>query len=334
MRSTAGGGEDIAIGMIGLGRWGTWAASRLSTIGGRVVATCELTSSRPPRTDHSLGPGRVPMAILNDHRRLLDRRDVDAVVIAAPVPQRFPMLIQAIEAGKHVYLQTPLAETLDKALFAEQAMRRSRCVVQVGMPHRSAPPWRRARDVVRGGRLGQLEWIHISLCRIESPRIASACHQRLDIVRWMTGQSRCESVVASGELCPLDGSGAGEPIHAVFDFGTFETILDIGGMHAPDGPTVAFHGDAATLLCGQDFRLTSRTGPHAGVLSRWPDDDDGTAHLRDWLDCVRTGRTPSATVQAAIDVMTDVDAANAAAQAGRRMAWDEARGQVSETDTA
>jgi predicted dehydrogenase len=92
-----------------------------------------------------------------DYRELLDsHKDVDAVVIASPDHQHFPMLKAALAAKKDVYLEKPLSLSLEQSQEMIRAVRSSKQVVQIGMQRRSAPAIHRAKKLVAEGILGRV----------------------------------------------------------------------------------------------------------------------------------------------------------------------------------
>src|SRR5262245_33168596 len=91
-----------------------------------------------------------------DYRRVLDRKDVDAVHIATPDHWHCQILIDAIGAGKDVYVEKPLSNQVDRAVQALQAYRASNRVVQIGTQQRSGQHFQEAAEIVRSGELGKV----------------------------------------------------------------------------------------------------------------------------------------------------------------------------------
>lgn len=93
----------------------------------------------------------------DDYRRLLDDARLDAVVIATPDHWHETMARDALAAGKHVYLETPITHTPDEARALLAAHRDSRSVVQCGLAHRSAAHFQSAIEYLRSGDLGDVK---------------------------------------------------------------------------------------------------------------------------------------------------------------------------------
>ena len=91
-----------------------------------------------------------------DYRRILDREDVDAVLIATPDHWHCPMTIDACAAGKDVYIEKPLSNAIEPAWKAVQAARTHDRVVQMGVQQRQGPAFKEAAQIVQSGALGTI----------------------------------------------------------------------------------------------------------------------------------------------------------------------------------
>ncbi len=94
-----------------------------------------------------------------DFRKLLDRPDIDAVVVSTPDHWHALAAIFACQAGKDVYVEKPLATTIEEGRTIVSAARRHGRVVQVGIQQRSARHFQEAVDFVRSGRLGKIRMV-------------------------------------------------------------------------------------------------------------------------------------------------------------------------------
>lgn len=149
-----GANDSITLGIIGAGGRGRrLMQSFLKQPGAAFAAVCDVYQ---PHRDQGLKiAGRRARGCV-DHRELLDRRDIDAVVIATPDHWHYQHLADAIAAGKDVYVEKPMSWSLDQGRAMVELVRRSRQIVQVGMQRRSAPGVIAARDLVRSGVLGEV----------------------------------------------------------------------------------------------------------------------------------------------------------------------------------
>ncbi len=98
---------------------------------------------------------RKPL-VYKDYRKLLENKDIDAVIIATPDHWHCLMMVHASEAGKHVYLEKPMANTIAEVLIMEKAAKRYKNVVTVGQWQRSGKHWLDAAQFVQSGALGKV----------------------------------------------------------------------------------------------------------------------------------------------------------------------------------
>ena len=99
--------------------------------------------------------GKAPQGY-RDYRKILERKDIDAVIVATPDHWHALNTIHACQAGKDVYVEKPLATTIEEGRAMVQAARRYDRVVQVGTQQRSAGHFRDAVAFVRSGKLGKI----------------------------------------------------------------------------------------------------------------------------------------------------------------------------------
>lgn len=98
-------------------------------------------------------------ALYEDYRRLLDDSNIDFVIIATPDHWHCLPMVHACQAGKHVYVEKPLARTIGECLIMQRAARQYDCVVQVGQWQRSAAHWKSAIQYVKSGALGTIRLV-------------------------------------------------------------------------------------------------------------------------------------------------------------------------------
>lgn len=93
---------------------------------------------------------------------LLDRKDVDAVIISTADFQHALHCVDAVESGRDVYVEKPFAESLDDARKAVKAVEKSKKIVQVGSQRRSAPNYHEANDFIRSGKFGDISMVEMT----------------------------------------------------------------------------------------------------------------------------------------------------------------------------
>jgi predicted dehydrogenase len=97
-----------------------------------------------------------PVDRYEDFRRLLERKDIDAVVIGTPDHWHAIQTILACDAGKDVYVEKPLSQTIVEGRRMVEAARRNKRIVQVGLHRRSSAAYAKVAEVIRGGAIGKV----------------------------------------------------------------------------------------------------------------------------------------------------------------------------------
>ncbi len=97
----------------------------------------------------------------DDYRRLLESKDIDAVIIGTPDHWHCLAMTDAVSAGKHVYVEKPIANTIQECQIMQAATKRSGKIVQVGQWQRSGPHYASAIEYVRSGKLGKIRVVKV-----------------------------------------------------------------------------------------------------------------------------------------------------------------------------
>ncbi len=149
-----GANDRLQIGYIGTGNRGTQVHEAFLEHGDQVtVALCDL---REDYMDHNARISRATPKKYKEYRKLLEDKDVQAVVIGTPDHWHALQFIDACQAGKDVYVEKPLSLTVVEGRRMVEAAERARRVTQVGIQRRSARFLREAVDFVRSGALGTI----------------------------------------------------------------------------------------------------------------------------------------------------------------------------------
>ncbi len=152
--------DTIQVACLGTGGRSRHLMERLGKIPGvRIVGVCDVWGERRARARELAAAGAFEET---EFEKVLDRTDVDAVLIASPDHWHVPMTIAACQAGKDVYVEKPLTHSVSEGEAVIQAVRKHQRVVQVGTQQRSIPHLIEARELVRSGLLGRVHKIHMS----------------------------------------------------------------------------------------------------------------------------------------------------------------------------
>ena len=158
-----GANDRINIGLIGCGGRGRWVLQNMvkpANANTALVAMCDIWKKRrdtyPAEAKELYGIEPKPFA---DYRKLLEDPDIDAVIIATPDHQHCGMTVDAVQAGKHVYVEKPIAPNatdLPELLRCRDAVKASKRAVQMGSQGCSSPGAAAVREFIKEGKLGRL----------------------------------------------------------------------------------------------------------------------------------------------------------------------------------
>ncbi|MEX0593242.1 MAG: Gfo/Idh/MocA family oxidoreductase [Balneolaceae bacterium] len=142
------------IGAGGMGQGGMNQALRYD--GFRLVAACDLYDSRLRRCKERFGEH---VDTTKDYREILDREDVDAVLIATPDHWHDTIAIDALRSGKAVYCEKPVTQRVEEAHPVIEAARQSSMPMQVGSQRTSSILYAKARELYLNGAIGELNFV-------------------------------------------------------------------------------------------------------------------------------------------------------------------------------
>lgn len=159
-----GANDRINVGHVGVGNMGTTHLKDFKKMGQEwnavSAAVCDPYNARIERAKGIIlgtdGAAGGTLQTDKDYRKLLDNKDIDAVLIATPEHWHCQVAVHALEAGKHSYVQKPMARYIDEAFALYDTWKKSDRIVQVGSQGTSDPKYHAAREVVASGKLGPL----------------------------------------------------------------------------------------------------------------------------------------------------------------------------------
>ncbi|HUU28271.1 MAG TPA: Gfo/Idh/MocA family oxidoreductase [archaeon] len=161
----------LGVGFIGVGVRGTELLEASRKIYGiDIVAACDLYKGHLTR---ALELTESKLATTGKYEELLARQDIDAVVAAVPDHQHKRILLDSLQAGKHVYIEKPLTHKLEEGEEMVRAVEKSKKVVQVGSQTLSDGCVGKAADLIRSGKLGTITMVEGQMLRYSS---LSACY--------------------------------------------------------------------------------------------------------------------------------------------------------------
>ena len=362
-----GANERVRIAGLGTGGRCSYLLGLASKAGAEIVALCDVYEPRRLAAQEKLAP--AARADYVDYREVLDRKDVDAVIIGSPDHWHVAMTLDAIQSGKDVYVEKPVSHTIAEGERLEKAVGGSRQVVQVGYQQRSWEHFQAGREVVASGKLGKITLILASWYQdyLSRPRGASPVEtQKLDwkrflgsapeqpfdplrftewrwfwdfggghltdlyshygdVIQWYMGQDSPKTAQAMGGRNALPAFECPDTINAAYEYPGFNVVYDGSLVGSLEGGNIVFRGSNAMMKINRDgfavypervvpFEKTQYPEPVIAMRSL----GDGTVdHIKNFLDCVRSRKTPNADVRSAVAAARAAHLGNLAYRKGR-----------------
>jgi len=379
-----GANDRVHVGMIGVGGRGQELLKQVLEVpNAQLVAIADIyTRSRDEAKQ--LAPG---IQALDDHRRLLDMKDIDAVIVASPLHIHCRQFVDTLSAGKDLYSEKTMTWSIPEAEQCLAAAKKSDRVVQIGLQHESSGSLADARKWIKGGIVGKItqveswmsrntpygkgQWVRKvpSDCTAQNVNWKAFLNGRPDrefdpfkFINWrlyweFSGGNVTENMVhqIAWIMTALD---LPEPSAAFMSGGVFsvkdgrevpDTI--VATLEYPTGTVVTWqstfsngHYGLGERLLGSDGTIEHISGATDMVTGRsaegiryYPEKinrQDGTAltgetpnqnHMANWIDCVRSRKTPNAGVEIGYRSAIAAHMANLSYRRRQRITLEEAR---------
>jgi predicted dehydrogenase len=341
----------------------------------QVVAVCEVDGTRREdskrRVEEHYGKQNAAnfkgCAAESDFRRLLARQDIDAVVIATPDHWHALIGIAAANAGKDIYCEKPLTQSIKEASALVEAVRRNDRVFQTGSMQRSSKEFHKACELVRNGRLGKLEKIEVAVGGPPVPCDLPGEEQPegLDWNMWLgpAPERPYNSILSPRGVHDhfphwrnyqeYGGGGITDWGAHHFDIAQWALGMDDSGpvevippenldakvgvkfLYANGVPMFHTNGNGVTFF-GEKGKIYVNRGKFEATpveLGEAPVAESGTRlyqstdHLGDWLQCIGTRKKPICDVEIGARTVTVCHLANIAYLRDARLKWDPAKEQ-------
>lgn len=155
--------SDLSFGFIGIGIRGMYLLEEFQKIPGvRPVIAADVYDGHLIRAKE-VTDGKIETT--RDYRSVLDRKELDAVVIATPDHWHKQMALEALSAGKHIYIEKPMAWSIDQNIEVARAVDQSKKVLTVGSEAKSSTLTAKAREIVKSGVLGKVNMVRMANTR-------------------------------------------------------------------------------------------------------------------------------------------------------------------------
>ncbi len=372
--------ETVRLGVIGAGGRGTLVMTIFQKDPGlRVGAVCDVYEPNLERAISTVSKAGTAPKAYRDYRQLLGDKEIDAVLIATPEHWHHRMVLDALAAGKDVYVEKPLCQTPGQGMELVEAEKRSRQVIQVGMQRRSYDLYQEGRKVVASGALGNVRmvrswWLNNYLGGTPSTKLdgkldweqwqGPAPKRAFDPDRfrhWRNYADYAGGIIADQGAHVFDGihmlmgagapvavtAAAGKPHRERFDtpesvVATAEYAEDFIASFTINYAAMKYRtrndqmnhldGDKARMDIGrEEFNVYAQGAEEKPALAGKSERGFGYAtdlHVRNFLECVRTRRRPTAPIALGFQSALVVQLANLSLRQGRRVRWNTAAGRV------
>jgi predicted dehydrogenase len=341
----------------------------------------------------------IKACVNNDE--LYNIKDVDAVFMSTADFQHATHTIEAVKAGRDVYAEKPLAETMEDARAVLKAVKDSKQIVQIGSQRRSGANYLAAYNFINSGKFGpivmvELTWNVNQPGRWRRPNLVAQlkeedtdwkrylinrpyekfdprhylefrlfwpyssgipgqwmCHQ-IDTVHWFSGLPHPRSVAVNGSIYVWkDGRKNADTLTAAFDYGPlndmssgFQVVFTSRQTNSAGDVKEIYYSNGGTLNLDTN-QITSDGGlteQYASAMNMKPNllpalslsdatkvetgastggDPLTQAHIRNWMECVRSRKQPNAPIEAGYHHSIAVIMTNAAYRTGEKVTFDE-----------
>jgi len=369
--------EKIRLGVIGCGGMGQGDFKDFAANPDvEVMVICDLDPERIAKgLEICQQANRKAPATATDFRRVLERKDLEAVMIATPDHWHALPAVQACQAGLDVYVEKPLGKTIDEGRAMLEAARRHNRVVQMGSQWRSCGHIIEATNLIRSGQLGKVSicrgWAYLDWLPTVGHKPDGAAPAGIDYDLWLgpapkrpfnpnryhfnfrwfwdyagglmtdwgvhlinmlqmgTGMELPKTVSScGGKFVFDDDSETPDSQVTVYEFPTYQMIwehragLNNGLNNRPWG--VAWTGTEGTIILNdQGYEIITERKKTSLDSERKPSSGNPhPAHVRNFLDCVKSRQQPVLNLEPAHHVSTLAHLGNIAYRTGRKIVWD------------
>ncbi len=375
--------DQVVLGVIGAGGRGTLVMGAFQKDAAvRVGAICDVYEPNLERGLSAAGKvqGGSPKAYRN-YKQLLDDKSIVAVLIATPEHWHAQMTLDALAAGKDVYVEKPLCRTPEEGVALVEAEKRSKNIIQVGMQRRSYDLFIEGRKIVAAGTLGQVRmvrswWVNNYLGETSK---ATKLAGPLDWEQWQGPIKKRVPVNPylfrnwrnfadySGGIVADQGAHVYDGIHLLMNASYPISVTAAAGKPHKDGVDTPesvvvtavypedfiglfsinyaamrytrrndqmnhLDGDKARMDVGREelkvYREGAETTPTIAKASAKGFDWATNLHVENFLECVRTRKTPTAPIRLGFQAALVVQMANISLKSGRRARWNDVTKKV------
>ncbi len=360
--------------VIGSGGRGRLLTAEFKELGVEMAAVCDVYE---PNLQAGLQVASTGAQAYDNYQRLLEDKSIDVVIVATPDHWHARMVIDAVEAGKDVYVEKPLAHTIEEGFRMLEAVRRTGRVVQVGTQRRSFDLFQEVKQIMDSGAVGEVRlvnswWLNTTPPAL-SPRplkgkldweqwlgpaprrpldplrfshwywfwdysggmmVGQAAHV-IDAIHWLMNSTYPLAVTCTGKLS-MGGAEVPETTTMAIEHPGYLAVFTVGYKAMRYATTIdqlkQFHGSKARFDVGRESYALYPEDPKAidlkpALEKRRPGSFGPAtrAHIRNFMECVRSRKDPNATVEMGQSTNVALCMATEALRTGRRIRFDASR---------
>lgn len=317
---------------------------------------------------------------------LLEREDVEAVLIGTPDHWHVPITIAACEAGKDVYVEKPLTHNLEEGKPVIEAQNKNKRIVQVGMQQRSMPHIQEAYEILKSGELGEIHKVHLTWNRhtpsiqrhsrgidptaVDWQRFLGSAPDRpfddyvllgnwrwfwdfggglltdlmvhyLDVAHWFLDVDHPQSAGTIGDhVQAQDVWETPDTIQTLLHYPEKKLQIYFEGTfyNSRNRAMMEFMGTNATLYMDrgryeihpQNEKVQYRElilGEGGRGADFYDTPNGGLLHLQNWIDCIRSRKTPNAPAEAGVSAAAAAHLGNIAYRQNNKAFWEDHTGR-------
>jgi predicted dehydrogenase len=358
-----GANDKIRLGVIGCGGMGQVDLTDfLANPEVEVVVICDLDDERIAKGLQICQKAeRKAPETTKDFQRVLDRKDLNAVVVATPDHWHALPAVMACQAGLDVYVEKPLGKTIDEGRAMLEAAKRHNRVVQMGSQWRSCQHILDAAEIIRSGKLGKVSicrgWAYLDWLPTVGHKPDGIVPAGIDYDMWLWDYAgglmtdwgvhlinmlqmgmglEFPKTVSScgGKFVFDDDSETPDSQVTVYEFPTYQMIwehragMNNGLNSRPWG--VQWTGTEATIILNDEGYeiITERKKGNLDSEKKRGSGNPHPAHVRNFLDCMKSRKQPVLNLEAGHHVSTLAHLGNIAYRTGRKIVWDGATEKI------
>ena len=369
--------DTVRVGCIGTGGRCRRLMRDLSQIpDAKITAVCDVWDANLEQARSMAADGAFAT---KQYEQILDRKDIDAVIIATPNHWHVPITIDACKAGKDVYVEKPLTLNLDEGKSVIEVQRRLNRVVQVGMQQRSMPHLIKANEIIQSGVLGKITKVHLTWNR-NAPTLSRSRYNidpqsvdwerflgrfegqsfdevrfrewrwtwdfgggiltdlmvhYLDVAHWFLDVDHPQTATTIGDNVTTEGNWeTPDSIQTLLHYPAKKLQIYFEGTfnNARNAAMMEYMGTEATLYADRGryeihpenekmkySEMVLGQGKRGADFYATP--NGSLLHLQNWIDCIRSRKTPNAPVEAGVSAASGAHLGNMAYRKSAVMQW-------------